>query len=380
MGIKMTVLLTVLINLNICSQTDLFNQTLQKAKAGDPIAQNLIGNYYYNGDEGAEVDLKASVFWYKKSAAQGNADGEFNLGYAYFFSDGVEEDEIKAIKWFKSSAIKGNPKAQYWFGYMHNFGRGNLEKSYSQAYNWYLKSANQGNKYAQYRLCILYMTNAVKDLRSKELAFYWCEKSAKQSYSDAQYMLGCLYREGIGTAKNYESALYWGLKSAEKGDSEAQVFVGEMYLFGEISVSDRKEQAFFWYGKAAKQDHKVGQYHFGKLNLEKGKSNEAFYWIKKSYDQQPTNLEVGEVLADLYLNGIGVSKSNEKARKVLSKIGYKKCYSCWGKGGENCKKCDGYGKVGTYEHSARLYKCSAYSCDDGWVRCGDCGGKGLIAP
>jgi hypothetical protein len=76
------------------------------------------------------------VKWYTKSAEQGNAGAQNNLGYMYEKGDGVPQDYAEAVKWYKKSAEQGNAYAQNNIGHMYEKGRG-VPKEYMEAHKWY---------------------------------------------------------------------------------------------------------------------------------------------------------------------------------------------------------------------------------------------------
>jgi len=53
------------------------------AEQGDAIAQNKLGNCYFDG-EGVTKNFQEAVKWYRKAAEQGNANAQYNLGNSYF--------------------------------------------------------------------------------------------------------------------------------------------------------------------------------------------------------------------------------------------------------------------------------------------------------
>ena len=55
---------------------------IQKAEAGDAIAQYNLGNKYYEGKDVLK-DYKEAVKWYRKAADQGLANAQNNLGSMY---------------------------------------------------------------------------------------------------------------------------------------------------------------------------------------------------------------------------------------------------------------------------------------------------------
>ena len=65
----------------------------RKAKAGDPMAQDQLGDCYKHG-LGVERDYQRAVEWHQKSAAQGNAAAQRSLGYCYHYGQGVDEQKV----------------------------------------------------------------------------------------------------------------------------------------------------------------------------------------------------------------------------------------------------------------------------------------------
>ena len=55
---------------------------------------------------GVTKDYKQSFYWFKKSAEQGHAKAQYNLGLCYVKARGVEQDYKKAFYWYKKSQSK----------------------------------------------------------------------------------------------------------------------------------------------------------------------------------------------------------------------------------------------------------------------------------
>src|SRR5205823_6240780 len=53
-----------------------------------------------------------AVSWYRKSADQGNAKGQYNLADMYEYGKGVTKDLAQALSWYQKSAAQGDDKAQ----------------------------------------------------------------------------------------------------------------------------------------------------------------------------------------------------------------------------------------------------------------------------
>ncbi len=116
-----------------------FRLCYESAKQGDAIAQNNLGNCYWDGI-GVEKNYDEAFKWYKKSAEQGYANAQFMLGNCYQNGIGVKKNDDEAFNWYKKSAEQGNKNAQFMLGqcYWHGIG---VKKNYDEAIKWYNKSA-----------------------------------------------------------------------------------------------------------------------------------------------------------------------------------------------------------------------------------------------
>jgi TPR repeat protein len=102
---------------------------------------------YANG-EGVPEDDATAVMWYTKSAEQGNASAQFNLGLMYDNGDGVPEDDATAVMWYTKAAEQGYADAQLNLGTRYATGEGVPEDDVS-AYMWLNLAAALGNENAK---------------------------------------------------------------------------------------------------------------------------------------------------------------------------------------------------------------------------------------
>jgi len=65
-----------------------------------------------------------SVAIWKKLAAEGQADAQYNLGVIYQHADGVEQDFGAALQWYALAAEQGDIAAQQAIGSMYMRGQG----------------------------------------------------------------------------------------------------------------------------------------------------------------------------------------------------------------------------------------------------------------
>ncbi|CEM62740.1 hypothetical protein TPHV1_490002 [Treponema phagedenis] len=73
-----------------------------------------------------------------------------------------------------------------------------------------------------------------------------------------------MYDNGEGTAVDKNQAFYWFSKAAEQGFAWAQNNLGRMYSNGEGTAVD-KNQAFYWFSKAAEQGFAEAQCNLGSM-------------------------------------------------------------------------------------------------------------------
>ena len=213
------------------------------------------GTYYYDRHK-----YKQAFYWFKKTANQGFALAQLELGVMYDKGQGFPQDYKQAVYWYKKSANQGNAEAQYNLGVMYAQGQG-LPQDYKQAFYWYKKSANQGFALAQFNLGLMYAKGHGVSQNYKQ-AFYWYKKSANQGFALAQYNLGSMYAQGQGARQDYKQAVYWYKKSANQEFALAQSHLGLMYAQGQGARQDYK-QAFYWYKKSANQGKASAQSNLG---------------------------------------------------------------------------------------------------------------------
>ena len=213
----------------------------------DPAQQNIKGASFFN-----EKNYSEAVEWYRKSAEQGNASGQANLGYMYSNGYGVTKDYAEAIKWYRKSAEQGDAVGEVNLGFMYRNGFG-VAKDEAEAVKWYRKSAEQGNSVGQRNMGVVY-ENGISVTQDYAEAMRWYRKSVEQGDVDGQIGLGNMYFNGKGVETDYVEAFNLFLKSAEQGHIMGQYNVGLMYESG-MGVTQDKAEALKWYTKASEQGH-----------------------------------------------------------------------------------------------------------------------------
>jgi TPR repeat protein len=223
------------------------------AEQGHASAQYNLGFCYANG-QGVAKDEAEAVKWYRKAAEQGLADAQCSLGYCYNNGQGVVRDWAEGVKWWRMAAEQGHASAQYNLGFCYANGQG-VAKDEAEAVKWYLKAAEQGLAAAQHNLGSRY-DNGQGVVKEEAEAARWYRKAAEQGLAQAQYCLGSCYATGQGMAKNEAEAVKWWRKAAEQGNAYAQLNLGFRYADGQGVVKNEIE-GYKWTLLAAAQGLKV---------------------------------------------------------------------------------------------------------------------------
>lgn len=71
------------------------------ADAGDAQAQFYLADSYFFGENLSAPDRTLALYWYKKAAAQGLSQAEFNCGLCYEHGYGVKADIWEAVRFYK---------------------------------------------------------------------------------------------------------------------------------------------------------------------------------------------------------------------------------------------------------------------------------------
>lgn len=128
----------------------------QKARSGDPLAQNVMGIAYKCGI-GVEQDHAVSVKWFRQAAKQGEADAQFNLGRLYASEvDGAYKraraapaNDVEALQWYQRSAEQGHTQAQVRLGALYAKGGNKVPRDPIQGYKWLSLAASSGKQTAE---------------------------------------------------------------------------------------------------------------------------------------------------------------------------------------------------------------------------------------
>ncbi|TAL30550.1 MAG: sel1 repeat family protein [Alphaproteobacteria bacterium] len=168
-------------------------------------------------DRACSRDYSEVLNLYRRAAARGNPNAQYNMAKYYDQRHGITEDFPEAAKWYRKAADQGHVGAEYNLGLFYNQGLG-VTQNFAEAAKWYRKAAEQG-------------------------------------LAEAQYSLGLLYDRGLGVKQDYKEASEWYRKGAAQGNADAQAALGDLYATGH-GVQQAYEVAYFWYIVAAASNNK----------------------------------------------------------------------------------------------------------------------------
>jgi hypothetical protein len=150
-----------------------------------------------------------------KSAKEGSAGAQYQLGLCYYGSVGVGQDFRQAVEWYAKIAQQGNADAQFRLGGCYYGGVG-AEKDHKQAVNWFFKAAEQGHVSAKGQLQVLQPERT-------EVFVSFAEKDEKYVEQMEQYLKALNQNHGIPiwhfkkltAGKNWETEIFAHMRVAK---------------------------------------------------------------------------------------------------------------------------------------------------------------------
>lgn len=226
---RIFLMLFFVLAINSLAVADDLVELRKSAEQGNAQAQTNLGVAYING-EGIQKDEAQAISWFRKAAEQGNAEAQYNLGGIYINGIGVKKDKDQALTWFRKAAEQGIAQAQLFVAGAYLIGVGGVEKDITQSLIWERKAAEQGNAQAQTNLGLAYY-NGEGIAKDQPQGIIWLRKAAEQGYAMAQYNLGLMYFQGKGIEKDEAQAITWFHKAAEQGYADAQAALKEIEAY-----------------------------------------------------------------------------------------------------------------------------------------------------
>ncbi len=164
------------------------------AETGDAVAQYSLGKLLENGGAGVPRDVVAAAKWYRRSASQGVAKAQNNLGLMYAQGRGVPRDVARAADLWRTAAEKDHRIAQF-----------NLALAYFRG-------------------------EGVQEDRPE--AMRWFRRAGELGLADAQYAIGQVIRLGLAGEADDAAALHWYQLAAAQGHVKAETQAQDLRATG----------------------------------------------------------------------------------------------------------------------------------------------------
>lgn len=281
-------------------QRDTLNVLKEQASAGNAIAQNTLGNWYYKG-QNVQQDYETALKYWALSAQQGNADAIGNMAMCYQLGRGTRVDSTMAVKLYKEAFKKGNNavlqqhidladkknnlfssvllhevyrdgigvtrdsrKAQQYLQKAAEGGDTESQKDWAmlqlntkntaESAKWFKKLAEKGNLTGIYYYGYqLYKGMGVQ--QDKTLGVDYLQKAANSGMLAGNRMLASAYYEGEGVNKDYNTAVEHLKKAVTGKYPDSQMLLAKCYINGN-GVTQNYDQAIQWLAEAFSQNVK----------------------------------------------------------------------------------------------------------------------------
>lgn len=172
----------------------------------------------------ATEDSKAEALF--ASAAAGNAEAQFNLGFSLW----EQRNYAESAKWMRKAADQGSPHAQTMLGTLYAGGNGVAQSDFEAA-KWFSKAADSGDAYAQLFLADAYSEGRGVPRNQKEAARLMEEAAAKNN-PEAQATLGWWCINGINTDIDVDRGMKLLREAAAQGNEEASAYIARLESTG----------------------------------------------------------------------------------------------------------------------------------------------------
>lgn len=277
-------------------------------------AQVAMGQLFYRGQHGVEIDHDKALHYFQRAAERGSSLAMAYLGEMYMVgSETVPADEQLALEYLQKSVAAANPVGQTSLGLAYLKGLAGLTRDPVKAIQYFIKAADQGWAEAQLQLGIIFLgTLGMK--ADYKLSLKYFTLASQQGNTLAFYHLGQMHATGLGVFRSCTTAAELFKNVAERG-RWSQLLNSAYFAYW----SGNYDEAFIQYLALAELGYEVAQSNAALL-LEEGvlsvvpesefHSRALLLW-KRSANQGSTSSRVK--LGDYYYYGLGTDINYELA-------------------------------------------------------------------
>ncbi|EDO40221.1 predicted protein [Nematostella vectensis] len=283
------------------------------ADKGDVQAQVGLGQLYFQGGRGVELDHQRANRYFQQAAEAGNSNAMAFLGKMYSEgSEVVKQDNKTAFKWFKKAADMGNPIGQSGLGLMYMFGKG-VDKNYEKAFQYFKMAAEQGWVDGHLQIGTMYY-HGLGVRRDYKMAIKFFNLASQSGHVLAFYNLAVMHASGTGIMRSCNTATELFKNVAERGRVATMLMEAhEAYRGGQVDT------ALLKYAMLAELGYEVAQSNLAYI-LDHGLSaviiqNETYpralmYWTRAA---SQGNTQARVKVGDYHYYGYGTEVDYERA-------------------------------------------------------------------
>jgi len=167
-------------------------------------------DYAEGSKQYAAGDLLAAMPLLQRAADAGHAAAQAAMGEIL-----EQADDPEAVEYYRKSAAQGNANGQFGLGTMIAAGQV-TPKNPADARKWITLAAEQGHKLAINELALAYIVGGLdipEDARQSATALRWIRAAADDGYLTAMEKMSAAYRRGeLGLAVDAKAADQWAEK------------------------------------------------------------------------------------------------------------------------------------------------------------------------
>jgi uncharacterized protein len=286
---------------------DLFKQAV--AKGNTDAMYKLYWNY--KDGKGVPRDETEAGNWLAKSAEAGNARAQCELGYNFEFMDWTSYHESalsnnmpEAIVWYRRSANQNFAGGQYRLGLCFLEGKG-VGKDESQGVTQIRKAADQNHAFALFKLAKLYRAGVGEPRNETDRPINLLIRSAGLDCRLAFAELSDRYRMGLGCERDLIKSAQWHCRAAAAGVAGFRISDAKVNYADAHPTGDQNSIALSLYLKATmrRDPHamvRIGEMYFTGTHVP-NETVEAWAWFRLAAECAPSGpdrstLEIGTQL------------------------------------------------------------------------------------
>ncbi|KAF9291507.1 hypothetical protein BGZ68_003712 [Mortierella alpina] len=283
---------------------------LAASEAGIAVAMLKVSQMYEYG-HGVDQDVEEARLWYYRGEEAVNEQGRLNNRIVHHGA-GVSEHHARTMDWFSQNANGEIASTYCQIGDLYYYG-GDLVRDNSKAMEWYLRAGDDGDFTAMTNIGVMYETGQGAE-QDYSKAMEWYLKASVDGDGTAMFFMGNMYEHGEGVEQDHGKAMECYLKASDAGDETAMRSIGVFYEHGRGVEQDYKK-AMEWYLKASEAGdittmlHIGHMYHDGQgVGQDYGKSLEWYLRASNAGDETAMVF-----IGAMYENGQGVEQDYSKA-------------------------------------------------------------------